>query len=69
MERNNSSGVPTDHCGVQERGDVKDFVQSQCRVDASVVFASTKNTQTSVTQKEEKSMATFTPFHQSSSKR
>lgn len=35
----------TDHCGVQERGDVEDFVQSQCRVDASVVFASAKNTQ------------------------
>lgn len=35
----------TDHCGVQERGDVEDFVQSQGRVDASVVFASAKNTQ------------------------
>lgn len=38
----------TDHCGVQERGDVEDLVQSQCRVDASVVFASAKKTETRV---------------------
>lgn len=39
----------TDQCGVQERGDVEDFVQSQCRVDPSVVFASAKKTETGVT--------------------
>lgn len=29
----------TDHCSVQIRGDVEDFVQPQCRVDAFVLFA------------------------------
>lgn len=44
----------TDHCGVEERRDVEDFVQSQGRVDASVVFASAKNTQKCYTKRRTK---------------
>lgn len=29
----------TDHCGVQEGGDVEDLVEAQCRVDAFVLLA------------------------------
>lgn len=32
----------TNHCSVQERGDVEDFVQTQGRIDAFVLFASAK---------------------------
>ncbi len=32
----------TDHCCVQERGDVEDFVQTHGRVDAFVLFAIAK---------------------------
>lgn len=34
----------TNHCSVQERGDVEDFVQTHGRVDTSVQLASTKQT-------------------------
>lgn len=32
----------TNHCSVQERGDVEDLVQTHRRVDAFVLFASAK---------------------------
>lgn len=32
----------TNHCSVQVRGDVEDFVQTQGRIDAFVLFASAK---------------------------
>ena len=36
----------TDHCSVQERGDVEDLVQTHGRIDAFVLFASTKKNNT-----------------------
>lgn len=43
----------TNHCGVQVRGNIEDFVQTHGRVDALVLFAST-NEDNKYTQKYQK---------------